>query len=265
MVNFVDASTAWSNGLVSTTSAGNTILKVDDSTWLASGANRNSVRITSKETFSLGSLVLLDAVSMPHGPSVWPAFWSVGDDWPQGGEIDIVEQVQDATQNQYTLHTNPGCTLSQPMLASGEVLVDNCDATIDNNQGCGVLDKSTKSYGSGFNAAGGGVFAMHWAASGISIWFFTRDAIPADITSEAPAFTEWGEPSASWASSTCDMTTMFGPQTLVFDITLCGDWAGTTYNQFYSTGNSCSSAVEDPTNFVNAAFEIASVKVYTPK
>lgn len=50
-------------------------MRVDDYTWLPQGANRNSVRITSKETFGIGSLIVLDAVKMPYGPSVWPAFW----------------------------------------------------------------------------------------------------------------------------------------------------------------------------------------------
>lgn len=71
------------------------------------------------------------------------------------------------------------------------------------------------------------------------------------------------------------MNQYFAEQSLVFDITcvrprcsspadpirLCGDWAGATYNQAGYSG-SCSDAVANPTNFVNAAFEVNSVNVY---
>jgi beta-glucanase (GH16 family) len=92
-VTFLSADEAWSKGLVSTTSKGSTIMKVDDESWLARGAKRDSVRITSKQSVGIGSLVLLDVVKIPYGPSVWPAFWTVGDNWPSGGEIDILEGV----------------------------------------------------------------------------------------------------------------------------------------------------------------------------
>ncbi|KAL8292687.1 hypothetical protein RQP46_001299 [Phenoliferia psychrophenolica] len=261
-VNYVDGNTAYAKNLVEVTSDDTTILRVDNSSWLDYGANRDSVRITSKKTFSEGSLVIFDAVRMPYGPTTWPAFWSVGQNWPAGGEIDIVEQVQNSVQNQMTLHTTSGCTLAQPMAATGDVLVENCDGAVNGNTGCGVLDTSTKSYGSAFNAVGGGVFAMHWDAYGISIWSFERSKIPADISAGYPAFDNWGQPSANWASSTCSMD-HFGDQTLVFDITLCGDWASAVPLPAGISGT-CMSNVQNPANYDNALFEINSVKVYSP-
>lgn len=33
----------------------------------------------------------MDAYHMPWGCGVWPAWWSYGPNWPQSGEIDIIE------------------------------------------------------------------------------------------------------------------------------------------------------------------------------
>lgn len=113
---------ASSLGLAYTTAEKTTVLRVDNSNWLDYGVYRNSVRIGSKATFGIGSLVILDAISLPYGPTVWPAFWSLGDNWPNGGEIDIIEGVNGQTNNQITLHSAPGCYLATPMAGSGQVL-----------------------------------------------------------------------------------------------------------------------------------------------
>ena len=44
------------------------------------------------KTFYHG-LVIADFDRMPFGCSVWPSFWLVGPNWPQNGEIDVVEGV----------------------------------------------------------------------------------------------------------------------------------------------------------------------------
>lgn len=68
--------TSWDLGLLSVTE--NTAsLRTDNWTTLASGANRNSVRITSKEKVTSGSLVVFDVARAPFGKSVWPAMVSV--------------------------------------------------------------------------------------------------------------------------------------------------------------------------------------------
>ena len=36
----------------------------------------------------------------------------IGPNWPNGGEIDIVEGVHDYTYNQATIHTAVGCTIA---------------------------------------------------------------------------------------------------------------------------------------------------------
>ena len=42
----------------------------------------------------------------------WPAVWEVGANWPDEGEVDIVEGVNGITPNQATLHTTAGTTVS---------------------------------------------------------------------------------------------------------------------------------------------------------
>ncbi|EGF99846.1 family 16 glycoside hydrolase [Melampsora larici-populina 98AG31] len=268
MVSYQPVDEAWKSGLVST-SPNSAKIQVDNSSWLGDGEPRKSVRITSKSTFKYGLLVL-DAIKMPFGCSTWPAFWTVGDNWPMGGEIDIVEGVNMLTKNQMTLHTASGCSVQTPMSnsAMGTVLDKNCDAALDGNSGCGVSDPSEISFGKPFNDNGGGVFVMEWKQSGITIWRFARDQLPTDLTpGHQPNPDSWSShpPLAHWSNDECNnLSNQFGEHRIVFDITLCGDWAGSqgAYTSGGQCGGSCSEAVKDPANFKDAAWEVASVRLY---
>jgi hypothetical protein len=57
------------------------------------------------------------------------------------------------------------------------------------------------------------------------------------------------------------MQKFFGPQSLVFDITLGGDWAGATFNDAGFSGN-WQDAIKKASNFENAFFEVGYVRVY---
>lgn len=141
---------------------------MDNSTWLPDGGYRNSVRITSNTPFTKGDLLILDAQHMPWGCATWPAFWTVGANWPYGGEIDIIEGTNTAEYNKYTLHTGPGCemTTSPNVPMAGTLVQESCDAFYNQNTGCGITDPNKKSYGQGFNKIGGGVFATLWDDDG---------------------------------------------------------------------------------------------------
>jgi hypothetical protein len=122
---------------------------------------RQSIRITTQSQIN-GGLVIMDAVHMPTGCGTWPAFWSNGPNWPAGGEIDIVEGVNNYTDNQATIHTNPGCSLpdlNTPNITGNVVGGTNCAAAQTGNQGCGVRASGNNSFGTGFNDNGGGVYA----------------------------------------------------------------------------------------------------------
>ena len=256
-------------GLISS-SASNIQMSVDHTSVVTDG--RPSVRITSKASYQSG-LFIIDLDHMPGGIcGTWPAFWLVGPDWPNQGEVDIIEGANNQQTNSFTLHTGPGCTIdsgsSSSQAFSGTVATSNCDVNAAgqaNNVGCGITTTDTATYGTAFNNNKGGVFATEWSDSGISIYFFERNSIPSDISSGSPDPSSWSEPIAAFGGSGCNFGQKFTNQQIVFDTTFCGDWAGDAWGS--STCSSLASTCNDyvgntPGAFKDAFWSVNSLKVY---
>lgn len=192
---------------------------------------RRSLRLESKARFTRG-LFILDVEHLPWGCGTWPAFWTLGDDWPNNGEIDIIEGVHEQQYNAVALHTAPSCRVD-PEGYSGTPVTEDCFVDAEGqgkNQGCAVHDASAASYGDGFNKNGGGVYAMEWTSQHIKVWWWPRGTVPADALGANPAPAYWGMPQAMFKGA-CDMDEKFRDHKIVFDITFCGDWAGNTWAQ----------------------------------
>lgn len=268
---WVNQSYATSQRLAYIDSQGNVIIKVDNTTDVPMGQNRSTVRITTQDTYDVGSLWIIDLSHIPFGCSVWPAFWSFGPNWPEDGEIDIIEGINLMPENQISIHTTPGCTQN-----GSEYQLGTSGTTSDCSQasGCTVMETSPNSFGSSFAAAGGGVWATQFDVSGIFIWFWSRPNVPASISqvdSASMNVTQWGTPHASYFSNTCNITRYFSAQNLVLDITLCGDWAGVGTSYSASCGNSgptglcyedCVVGPGSP-RYDDAYFNISYVRAYT--
>lgn len=210
----------------------------------------------------------------------------LGPNWPAGGEIDIIEGVNDYTNNQATLHTNPGCGLAssdpKALSISGNLVgTTDCGVSSTSNQGCGIQASSNVTYGAGFNSIGGGIYAsespsqmrykvvaytigmlVQWDTSGISVFFFPRSSIPADIQAEAPQPSTWGLAMARWPAIDCDPFKFFQDHVAIFDTTLwfvilrkrpsrtilnkicycSGDWAGGVWSSSGAPGQEQSCA-----------------------
>lgn len=121
LVDYVSQAAAATAGMSKVLSNGAAVIAVDNTTDLPVGGLRkscvlslnlcrdsaqlrlpfsnSSMRITTTKTFN-GGLFIADIQHMPSGCSLWPAYWSYNtQNWPTGGEIDILEGVN----NQVTL------------------------------------------------------------------------------------------------------------------------------------------------------------------
>lgn len=264
-VDFVDQSDAQKDSLINTNNGA--YIGVDSETNNPSNG-RAAVRLTSTASYNAGTMVIIDLAHMPAGIcGTWPAFWMVGSNWPNNGEIDIIEGVNLNTENQMTLHTSDDCTIQNSGF-SGNLVTSNCyvDAPGQStNQGCSIQDPSEASYGAGFNSNGGGVFATVWGSSSIDIYFWGRNSIPSNINSGNPDPSAWGNPKAHYAGN-CDISSHFRDMQLVFDTTFCGQWAGAAWgsSSCNSEASSCQAYVADnPSAFSDAYWQVNSLKVYT--
>jgi Glycosyl hydrolases family 16 len=266
-VNKENANDTGIAGLITGGAANNAVyLGIDTANEAPQG--RRSLRVQSSKAFNRG-LFIADIAHMPGGVcGTWPAFWLVGPNWPSSGEIDILEGVNEQTSNSMAMHTGPGVVISKNASFTGELVTSGCDinaAGQGKNVGCVIQDHDNTTYGKGFNAIGGGVYATEWTSAGINIWFFPRNAIPADIVSGAPEpGAAWGKPRAAFTGG-FKVDEHFKDLNIIFDTTFCGDWAGKVW-----ANSSCAASAPTCEEFVTknqAAFKesfwaVNSVKVF---
>jgi hypothetical protein len=270
-VNYLSQSQAQSDGLISASTAG--VYIRSDSKNVGSGRGRNSVRLTSNSAWNAGSLFIIDLVNMPTGCGTWPAWWLVGPNWPNGGEIDVIEGVNTQSVVATTLHTSNGCTIPENTnmmtghwsTGTNGQPATNCYISAPNqanNQGCGIQG-AANSYGAPFNAGRGGVYATEWTSDHIQVFFFDRNSIPKDITADAPNPGSWGKPYAYFALGGSCPANKFSNMNLVLDNTFCGDWAGAVFASQCPGKGSCNSYVQNnPSAFADAYWQINYVKVF---
>uniref|UniRef100_A0A7R9ZKV3 GH16 domain-containing protein n=1 Tax=Craspedostauros australis TaxID=1486917 RepID=A0A7R9ZKV3_9STRA len=161
---------------------------------------RESVRLEGKRRYHDG-LFILDLRHMPAGCGLWPAFWLTdGENWPNNGEIDIVEGINDQTIARTAMHSSDRCDMfghvpptektgywdtatGIPDSFTGEpnfdikVDSDNCYAYASHqwvNQGCVQISEKDDTSGEPLNAKGGGVYALEWDPVNLRIrsWVF---------------------------------------------------------------------------------------------
>lgn len=126
---------------------------------------------------------------MPEGCSTWPAIWESGlDNYPNDGEIDILEGADGVTPNSVTAWTSAGCTIPDTSARTQTGSTDGTECDVDGGIGCAVWDPLQQSFGAPFNANGGGWFAMERTDSFIKVWFWPRDGYPpADVLNNSPS------------------------------------------------------------------------------
>lgn len=125
---------------------------------------------------------------------------------------------------------------------------------------------------------------MEWTSDGIKIWNFPRGDEPSDIASQTPTPSKWNTQylKAAWSSHSCDTKKFFQQHAITFDITLCGDWAGSAYRTYLSPASieyqgapyltplsftaggksKCSDYVKTGSHFTEAYWAINHVSVY---
>ncbi|KAI5361280.1 Putative glycoside hydrolase family 16, concanavalin A-like lectin/glucanase domain superfamily [Septoria linicola] len=256
---------------------------------------RNSVRLTSKDSFSAGSMAVIDVRHAPSQYGVWPAIWMLGSEgtWPESGESDILEYVHRDDYNAMTLHTSPDCVVDNVTTTTqqGRLIDGNCNAgkaftgcsvkaynqnTVSiTSPGTNANTKalpSTKTFataGSAFNTRGGTVYIHDWQPTGITIWSFPRSNLPADLLSGSPQPSTWTQtPLAKFTGSGCKFDQAFKKMQLIINITFCGEWAGKVWESsgaMEETGyETCEEWVSSgPEKFEESFFEIGSVKFYS--
>lgn len=209
------------------------ILRVDTSvtpeTVPNASTGRFSVRITSKKQYGLNNLFIFDVAHTPIGCGTWPALWLTDPaNWPENGEIDVMEAVNvvSSAANQIALHTSDGCSMDGvKRKESGNSLTTSCVNTTNGNEGCGV-GVGTDTYGKAFNDHTGGIMALELRSAGIRAWQWARASIPADISSGNPDPSIWGEATADYPNTKCNIDNHFRNQSIIANINLCGVWAG---------------------------------------
>lgn len=191
--------------------------------------------------------------------------------------VDIYEQWNAYKFNRQTLHTDHNATTGNCTFDMGSALgfhsfdmsnykrTESCDVYASGtNDGCSSWD-----YEGAYGSSGGGVYAMEWTSDYIRMWTWHPDQVPLDVVQGAPDPEGWGLPGLSVGGSFCDIDRAFKNQSIVLNVDLCGDTAGSgsewTQSCAEETGyNICARYVAaNPGDFQESWFGVRTIKVYT--
>lgn len=176
------------------------------------------------------------------------------------------------------------------VVQTGKVAGTDCNANDNGNAGCGVKSVDQASYGPAFNNAGGGWYTMERTSTYIKFWFWERGSasVPSDISGGSSSIntSNWGEPTAFFPNTDCNIATSFSSLNIIINLTFCtflaylfgplvwetnscfyfsgGDWAGAA--SVYAASGCPSTCVNyvaaNPSAFSNAYFDFASLRIY---
>lgn len=272
-VQYVSEANAVQQGLIGITDSGAAFARASNAN-LPANTNRPSVRFQSSQAYD-EALVIFDVAKMPVGAATWPALWTCGPNWPNYGEIDVLENIgvtgQGSFSNLVSVHmgsTSPN--EASPSSFSGKVLGSNCDTNYGQGKnGCQIYDTNNKgpSWGINFNNNGGGVWALQFGqGAGVKVWFWGRGQVPNEISNprSTPGIlstSDWGEPMANFQSDVIDSN--LRQQNIVLDITIGGDWAGNQPLDGPYSGQSLAQALQKGSNYNDAEFIINGIDIYT--
>src|SRR6204780_1370755 len=149
-----------------------------DITALGSGSSWTSGRVQTTSANvgapAGGELEVTASIDQPTGgPGYWPAFWMLGPgQWPENGEIDIMEDVNSLSELSGTIHcgTDPGGPCNEPDgIGSGLVGCGGCQSGY--NTYTMILDRTNTSDESiTFYLDGNEYFSVSESQVGTSTW-----------------------------------------------------------------------------------------------
>lgn len=180
---------------------------------------------------------------VPYGCGVWPAFFTLGtgSEWPHGGEMDILEYVNDQG-SMTSFHTSHECKLDPKKVNKYRPMPDsNLAANNYSSYNCLTRYCATcTSLGCAPNvmplltgeqwAQRPGVFAMERTPRFTKLFFIPAGQEPRDLVHGEPKPEGWDKWIISYYpfgdSDGCpDADNIMAPQQFVFQIAFCGDWA----------------------------------------
>jgi hypothetical protein len=202
---------------------------------------RKSAKIATQKSWTT-FLATMRFSHTPTGCGVWPSFWTnaKGVEWPNGGELDVMEYVNDFP-SQSSFHTGkenkcklnaallnkPGCAA----LPDTNKMGYECSTSYPEKLGCAPNKYPLRT---GQQISGNpGVYAVEHTQSYMKVFFIPETEMPADMNSNEPKPDTWDQwvisyyPFASSdQSSPGSCPSPMQAQQLILNIGMCGDWAG---------------------------------------
>ncbi|PHH75745.1 hypothetical protein CDD80_2083 [Ophiocordyceps camponoti-rufipedis] len=225
---------------------------------------RDSVRIESKASYNRGLLI----ARFQHLPrmmcGLWPAFWTHGNDWPNDGEIDILEAFNLNSWSQPGFRTSDArgdCVLrAEPRVRhTSRLMSEACTS----EKGCYGADRRAL-----IGHETGAIFALEWTKAFIKIYRWIPGQEPADINTDTPIPSSWGPPLVSLLATDCDLDAHFANQRIVLNLDFCGEAAGRpevwrdTCAGLTREENCADFVARNPESFAEAYFRLSDIRYF---